>query len=65
MWKCKQPVIFLALDPAKDGGAAANELRLHNTALLSFIDFNTSLYRAATPINYIVCIDKWSFIMRF
>jgi hypothetical protein len=29
--------IFLVLDPTTDGGAAVNELRLHNTAHLSLV----------------------------
>jgi hypothetical protein len=33
----KTPGIFLVLDPATDGGAAVNELPLHNTALLSLV----------------------------
>jgi hypothetical protein len=62
----KTSVIFLVLDPATDVGAAVNELRLHNTALLSGLLIlvpRCIAHRHLSPD--LLIIDKWSDIMRF
>jgi hypothetical protein len=74
------PGIFLVLDPAIDGGTAVNELRLHNTALLSLVFIENLVNMGAAnrdPILVPVCIaqrhlspdlltrDKWLVIMQF
>jgi hypothetical protein len=72
--------IFLVLDPAIDGVAAVNELRLHNTALLSLVLIE-NLVNMLTAIHDLILvprciaqrhlspglltIDKWLIIMQF
>jgi hypothetical protein len=64
----KTPGIYPVQDPAIDGGAAVNELPMHNTALFfrcwlktSFCDKTTILYCSTFCVHfvYILCTFWW------
>jgi hypothetical protein len=55
-WKRKNPGIFLVLDPVTDGGAAANELRMHNTVRLSLVSIENLVTTPGTAIRDLILV---------